>query len=195
MTQSIDLNEEELQKYQQNERIELQDIIFLAIMSGLITLANFFTVPLVIAIPFVGIRMLVAAFPQGLLITVGVLKVRKFGSIFIMAALTGLALLPISWTITGFNLISGAICEIIVFLIFRNYKKDSSVVVGVSLFNPLTIPAAFFLTVWAAEPIAEYIANPFITCIMGVLCLIVSLIGSLCGLKIGDSLKKAGKLS
>lgn len=191
MTQSTELNEKELQ----NERIELQDIIFLAIMSGLITLANFFTVPIVVAIPLVGVRMLVAAFPQGLLFTVGVLKVRKFGSIFILAALTGLALLPISWIITGFNLISGAICEIIVFLIFRNFKKDSSVVVGASLFNPLTIPAAFFLTVWAAESIAEYIANPFITCIMFVLCLIVSLIGSLCGLKIGDSLKKAGKIS
>ena len=195
MTQKTILKEEtELEKSPKTEYLELREIIFLAIMSGLITLANFLTVPLVVAIPLVGIRELVSAFPHGLLFTIGVLKVRKTGALFIMATLTGLALLPISWIILAFNVISGAICELVVLAIFRNFKKDGAVILGASLYNPLTIPAAFFLTLWVAESIAEYIANPMITFLMFLLSLIVSIIGSLCGLKVGESLRKAGKL-
>ena len=195
MTQKTILKEEtELEKSQKTEYFELRDIIFLAIMSGLITLANFLTVPLVVAIPLVGIRQLASAFPHGLLFTIGVLKVRKRGTIFILATLTGLVLLPISWIIPMFNIISGAICELLVFLIFKNYEKDRSIILGVSLFNPLTVPSAFLISLWAAESISEYLANPIITIIMIALCLVISLIGTLCGLRIGESLRKAGKL-
>lgn len=164
-------------------------------MSAMITIANFLTVPLVILIPIVGIRQLMCAFPQGLLLTLGVLKVRKSGSILIMSLLTGLVLLPMSWIMTAMNVVSGALCEVFIILIFKNFKSDRAVVSGASLFNPLTIPSSFFITIWISEYLADFLADPILVVIMFFLCLIVSSLGSLCGLKIGEVLKKAGKLS
>jgi len=190
---------EEVKKKDENsekkKRFELKDIIFLAIISAIITLANFITVPLVVAIPLVGIRQLVSAFPQGLLFTIGVLKVRKNGAILFMAFLTGIVLIPISWVIFAFNIFAGVISELIVLIIFRNFKKNLAIIVGCSIYNPLTLPGAFLIQLWASEPIAQYIENPFLTILMFILSLAVSLLGCLLGLKIGKSLKKAGKLS
>jgi energy-coupling factor transport system substrate-specific component len=180
---------------EKKNRFELRDIIFLAIISAIITLANFITVPLVVAIPLVGIRQLVCAFPQGLLFTIGVLKVRKNGAILVMAFLTGIVLIPISWVIFAFNMFAGVISELIVLIIFRNFKKNIAIVVGCSLYNPLTLPGAFLFQLWASEPIAHYIENPLLTILMFILSLALSILGCLLGLKIGKSLKKAGKLS
>ena len=186
---------EEQDKKEKKNRYELKDIIFLAIISAIITLANFITVPIVVSIPLVGIRQVVCAFPQGLLFTIGVLKVRKNGSILFLGFLTGIVLIPISWIIFAFNMFAAIISEVIVFIIFRNFKKNIAIVVGCSIYNPLTIPGAFLFQLWAAEPIAEYIENPLITILMFGLALLISLLGCLLGLKIGKSLKKAGKLS
>ena len=59
---------------------------------------------------------------------------------------------------------------------------------------PLTIPGAFIFVLWSAQSIAEYIANPLITLFIFILCFVISLIGAIYGLRIGESLKKAGKL-
>lgn len=186
---------EEKEKKGKSNRFELKDIIFLAIISAIITLANFITVPIVVSIPLVGIRQVVSAFPQGLLFTIGVLKVRKNGSILFLGFLTGIVLIPISWIIFAFNMFAAILSEVIIFVIFRNFKKNLAIVVGCSIYNPLTIPGAFLFQLWAQEPIAEYIENPIITILMFGLALVISLLGCLLGLKIGKSLKKAGKLA
>jgi energy-coupling factor transport system substrate-specific component len=194
-SEKSEISEEEGREDEKIKRFELKDIIFLAIISAVITLANFITVPIVVSIPLVGIRQLVCAFPQGLLFTIGLLKVRKQGSILFLAFLTGIVLIPISWVIFAFNMFAAAITELIIFIIFRGFKKNVAILVGCSIYNPLTIPGAFLFQLWAAEPIAQYIENPLITILMFILSLGVALLGSLLGLKIGKSLKKAGKLS
>jgi energy-coupling factor transport system substrate-specific component len=187
------LEDEEVQT-SDKERMNLNDIVFLAIMSALITLVNMITVPIVVAVPLVGVRQLVSAFPHGLLFCIGALKVRKKGAIFIMGFLTGIVLLPIGWIIFAFNVFGATVAEVISLVLFRSYEKDRAVVLGSSLYNPLTMIGSFIFLSWAAEPIAQYVANPALTVFMFLLCFLVSLGGSLVGLRMGESLKKAGKI-
>lgn len=173
--------------------MKLRDVIFLAIVAAAVTLVGFVTVPLVLAIPIPGIRSVPAAFFYGLLMAISALRVRKIGSIFMVALLNGLVLLMMSWIMLANNVIAALLAEAIVWMIFKNYEKDSAVLLAAGLYMPLTIPAGFLIALWiGGDHLGKYLAIPWLVLLMVLATAALSFAGAFAGLKIGKELKKAG---
>ncbi len=175
--------------------MKTRDVIFLAIMAAAVTLVGFVTIPLVLAIPIPGVRSVPAAPFYGLFMAIGALKVRKPGSILVVAALNGLVLLMMSWIMFLNNVIAGLIVELIVWVIFRGYRKDGAVILGAGLYMPLTIPANFIIALLiGGEYLGKYLTSPRLVLLMVLATAVLSFGGAVAGIKIGKELHKAGIL-
>ena len=175
--------------------MKIRDIIFLAVIAAAITLSGFVTVPLVVAIPLPGIRMVTPALLYGLFLTVGVMRVRKVGSIFIPMLLNGLVLLMMSPVMFANCLISGIVAEGITLLIFKNFESDRATLIAGGITIPLWFPGDFLIgVILGGEQLAQYTTNPWIIIPIFLASVILSFTGAFAGLKIGRELKKAGVL-
>jgi energy-coupling factor transport system substrate-specific component len=175
--------------------MKLKDVIFLAIIAAAITLSGFLTVPIVVAVPLPGIRMVTPAFFYGIFITIGIMRVGKPGSIFIPMLLNGLVLLMMSPIMFANCLFSGALAEGLTLLFFRDFRRDRAVVFAGTILIPLWFPGDFFISILiGGENLEKYITQPAIFLTFFILSLLLSFGGSMAGLKIGRELKKAGVL-
>jgi energy-coupling factor transport system substrate-specific component len=175
--------------------LKTRDIVFLAIVAAAVTLAGFVTIPLVLAIPIPGVRSVPAAVFYGLFLALGALKVHKPGSIFVIAALNGLVLLMMSWIMFLNNVIAALVVELIVWLSFRGYHKDSAVLLGAGLYMPLTIPANLLVAVFiGGEYLGKYLTMPWLVALMLLATAALSFLGAWAGIRIGRELTKAGIL-
>ncbi len=175
--------------------MKIGDIVFLAIIAACVTIIGFVTVPLVLAIPIPGIRSLAPAFFYGILMAIGLMKVRKIGSLFLIALFNGLVLLMMSWVMFANNLLAGLIAELLVLLIFKSYDVERAVFIGAGLYMPLTIPVSLLITAWAGGAgMQRLITDPFVICGVLLGTGILSFVGAFVGIKIGRELKKAGVL-
>ena len=129
------MNHRYLQKFQ------IKDVVFLAIMSA-VALATCAVMPLVISLqPLIfGISQLVTALQIGVFFAIGLYKVRKPGSLLIMALMMGLIQLMMSPPMFLSSVLNGVLIELIVLLLFRGYEKDAAVFVAAMLHTPLSLP-------------------------------------------------------
>ena len=116
------MNRKYLQKFQ------IKDVVFLAIMSA-VALATCAVMPLVISLqPLIfGISQLVTALQIGVFFAIGLYKVRKPGSLLLMALMMGLIQLMMSPPMFLSSVLNGVLIELIVLLLFRGYEKDAAV--------------------------------------------------------------------
>ena len=105
------MNRKYLQKFQ------IKDVVFLAIMSA-VALATCAVMPLVISLqPLIfGISQLVTALQIGVFFAIGLYKVRKPGSLLIMALMVGLIQLMMSPPMFLSSVLNGVLIELIVLL-------------------------------------------------------------------------------
>jgi energy-coupling factor transport system substrate-specific component len=175
--------------------MKLRDILFLAIIAAAITLAGFITVPIVVAVPLPGIRMVTPALFYGIFLTIGVMRVRKLGCVFIPMFLNGLILLMMSPIMFINCVFAGAAAEGITLALFRGYKRDIAAVLAGTISIPLWFPGDLALSVIiGGEKLSEYTTQPWITAVFFTASLLLSFGGSMIGLKIGRELTKAGVL-
>lgn len=175
--------------------MKLRDILFLAIIAAAVTLSGFVTVPIVVAVPLPGIRMVTPALFYGIFLTIGVMKVQKIGCVFIPMLINGLILLMMSPVMLANCLIAGAFAEGITLALFRNYKRDMAAVLAGTVAIPLWFPGDLGLSlIIGGEKLSEYTGRPWITVTFFAASLLLSFGGSMIGLKIGRELKKAGVL-
>jgi energy-coupling factor transport system substrate-specific component len=175
--------------------LKTRDIVFLAIMAAAVTLVGFVTIPLVLAVPVPGVRSVPAAVFYGLFLALGALKVRKPGSIFVIAALNGLVLLMMSWILFLNNVIAALIVELVVWLLFRGYRNDRAILLGAGLYMPLTIPANLLVAVFiGGEYLGQYLTTPWLVALMVWAAALLSFLGAWAGIRIGRELTKAGVL-
>ena len=129
------MNHRYLQKFQ------IKDVVFLAIMSA-VALATCAVMPLVISLqPLIfGISQLVTALQICVFFAIGLYKVRKPGSLLIMALMMGLIQLMMSLPMFLSSVLNGVLIELIVLLLFRGYEKDAAVFVAAMLHTPLSLP-------------------------------------------------------
>ena len=164
------MNQRYLQKFQ------IKDVVFLAIMSA-VALATCAVMPLVISLqPLIfGISQLVTALQIGVFFAIGLYKVRKPGSLLIMALMMGLIQLMMSPPMFLSSVLNGVLIELIVSLPFnylynRLVKGTDSPLAAVADRAPL---AAVGMTLAVVA---------------------VSALGALIGIKIARELKKSGVL-
>lgn len=181
------MNHRYLQKFQ------IKDVVFLAIMSA-VALATCAVMPLVISLqPLIfGISQLVTA------LQIGLYKVRKPGSLLIMALMMGLIQLMMSLPMFLSSVLNGVLIELIVLLLFRGYEKDAAVFVAAMLHTPLSLPFNYLynrLIKGADSPLAAVADRaPLAAVGMTLAVVAVSALGALIGIKIARELKKSGVL-
>lgn len=183
------MNRKYLQKFQ------IKDVVFLAIMSA-VALATCAVMPLVISLqPLIfGISQLVTALQIGVFFAIGLYKVRKPGSLLLMALMMGLIQLMMSPPM----FLSSVLIELIVLLLFRGYEKDAAVFCAAMLHTPLSLPFNYLynrLVKGADSPLAAVADRaPLAAVGMTLAVVAVSALGALIGIKIARELKKSGVL-
>ena len=186
------MNRKYLQKFQ------IKDVVFLAIMSA-VALATCAVMPLVISLqPLIfGISQLVTALQIGVFFAIGLYKVRKPGSLLIMALMMGLIQLMMSPPMFLSSVLNGVLIELIV-LLFRGYEKDAAVFVAAMLHTPLSLPFNYLynrLVKGTDSPLAAVADRaPLAAVGMTLAVVAVSALGALIGIKIARELKKSGVL-
>lgn len=186
------MNRKYLQKFQ------IKDVVFLAIMSA-VALATCAVMPLVISLqPLIfGISQLVTALQIGVFFAIGLYKVRKPGSLLIMALMMGLIQLMMSPPMFLSSVLNGILIELIV-LLFRGYERDTAVFVAAMLHTPLSLPFNYLynrLVKGADSPLAAVADRaPPAAVGMTLAVVAVSALGALIGIKIARELKKSGVL-
>lgn len=179
------------------ESFKVKDIVFLAIISA-VTLCTCAVMPLVASLQTVvfGIAQVVTGLQISIFFAIGLMKIRKTGSLFIMSLLTGLFQLLMAPPMFFSNIIIGLFLEIIVVLIFKGFKKDSAVFFAVLLYNPLSLPINYLYNLLFGREAMAAVATkaPWATVGMSLAVLAISALGALIGIKISKELKKSGAM-
>lgn len=174
---------------------KVKDIVFLAVISA-VTLCTCAVMPLVASLQTVvfGIAQVVTGLQISVFFAIGLMKVRKTGSLFIMALLTGVFQLLMAPPMFFSNILIGIVIEILVYLIFKGYEKNSAVFFAVLLYNPLSLPFNFvYNLLFGREAMVTVAAKaPWVTAGMSLAVVALSAIGAFIGIKISKELKKSG---
>ncbi|MGI6782165.1 MAG: hypothetical protein ACOX56_05020 [Acholeplasmataceae bacterium] len=176
------------------QKFTIKDIVYLSIISILSILGSsvmMLVIPLVTQI--YGIAQLVTAFQISILFTIGLYKVRKPGSVLYMSLFMSLILVFMSWIMLVVFTTAGLLVEILGLLIFRKGNSDLSVVIKASLFMPLTLPLNFLINLILAKEIQVELLSkvPWITIVVTLAVILISLIASFLGVVISREIKKA----
>ena len=187
----------EPQKEKIFEPFRIKEIVFLAIVSA-VALVTCAVMPLVASLQTVvfGIAQLVTRLQISVFFTIGLMKVRKVGSLLLMAVLTGLFQLMMAPPMFFSNIIIGVILELLVLLIFRGFRSDQAVFFAVLLYNPLSLPFnVLYNYLFGREAmVAVATKTPWLTVLMTLAVFAVSALGYLIGSKISKELQKSGAL-
>lgn len=176
------------------QKFTIKDIVYLSIISILSILGSsvmMLVVPLVTQI--YGIAQLVTAFQVSILFSIGLFKVRKPGSILYMALFMGAVMVFMSWIMFVVFLVAGILTEVLGLIIFRKNKGNLSIIVKTTLFMPLTLPLNFLLNLIMAEEVQINLISkvPWITIVVTVSVILISLLASFLGVVISKEIKKA----
>lgn len=179
------------------EPFKVKDIVFLAIISA-VTLCTCAVMPLVASLQTVvfGIAQVVTGLQISIFFAIGLMKIRKVGSLFIMSLLTGLFQLLMAPPMFFSNLVIGLFLEILVVLIFKGYKKNSAVFFSVLLYNPLSLPFNFLYNMLFGREAMVTVATkaPWVTVGMSLAVVAISALGAWIGIKISKELRKSGAM-
>ena len=182
-------------------RFKIKDIVFLAIITAC-TLLTSAIMPLLIHASVFGIIQLGLGLQFSIFPVIGLMKVRKAGSMTLMGIFIALFLVMM-FPPMALIAVCAVVVELIVFAIFRSYKNDWACVLAGTLYMPLTVPLLYLYynvnyTVTGAENEAVSMflgaTDPWV--IVGMTAAIVALcfVGSVIGMLISRELKKAGVL-
>ncbi len=182
-------------------KFKIKDIVFLAVITAMMLLTGS-VMPLLIHIPVFGIIQLGLGIQFSLFPVVGLMKVRKPGSLLLMSLFSGVLLVfmfpPMFFCLAVCALVS----EILVFVIFRGYDKDRACVLAGTLYMPLTLPFLYvyynFLYTWTNqenEAVSQFVgSDPLLAILLSVAVLALCFAGSVLGMFISRELRKAGVL-
>ena len=180
-------------------KFKIKDIVFLAIMAACMLVTGA-TMPLVGQIPVFGIVQVCLGLQFSIFPVIGMMKVRKTGSLLFMSLCCGVVLVFMNTIMFACTLICALITEVLTALIFRGYKKDGASVFAGIIFFPLTLPFLyiyynFLYTVTKDTGVAvkAFIgADPWIAIGMSAAVLAVCALGSFIGYIIARELRKSG---
>ena len=179
------------------EKFTVREIVFLAILSA-VSLCTCCVMPLVISLQTVvfGIAQLVTGVQVSLFGAIGLMRVRKTGTYFIMMLLTGLFALMMAPAMFFSNIIIGVLVELLILLVFGSYKSDKAVFLAAMLGNPLSLPFnVLYNCLFGREAMVAVASRlPWLTVVMTLAVIAVSALGAFLGIKIARELQKSGKL-
>lgn len=177
------------------KKFQVKDFVFLAVLSAAMTLCGGITMPLVMHTTVFGLRNMAAAPIYSIFVAIGLMKVRKPGTLTIIGLFSGAPLIFFSTVMFFNNFVSSIIAELIMLLIFRGYQKKVSVFVTTGIYMPFSLPISVLFSLWLnGQSYAQLTANPKISVLTSIGIIILAFLGAAIGMKIAAELQKAGKL-
>lgn len=172
----------------------VNDIVFLAII-GAAALITSAVMPLVAQVPIFGLPQLVTGLQMSVFPTIGLMKVRKTGSVFIVSLLVSVLELFMAPAMGVTSLISAIIIEAINILTFKGYRKDIACFVSGMLINPMTLPF-YYLYCMAFETDSIFFKaagdSPWVAVGISAAVIAVCALGAGLGILISREIRKAG---
>ena len=172
----------------------VKDIVFLAII-GAAALITSAVMPLVAQVPIFGLPQLVTGLQMSVFPTIGLMKVRKAGSVFIVSLLVSVLELFMAPAMGVTSLISAIIIEAINILTFKGYRKDIACFVSGMLINPMTLPF-YYLYCMAFETDSIFFKaagdSPWVAVGISAAVIAVCALGAGLGILISREIRKAG---
>ena len=182
-------------------RFKIKDIVFLAVITAC-TLLTGAVMPLLIHVPVFGIIQLGLGLQFSIFPVIGLMKVRKLGSMLLMGLFISVFLVLMFPPMAMISLCA-LLIEVLVALIFRGYKSDWACVFAGTLYMPLTIPLLYLyynvnytVTGEENEAVTMFLGatDPWVIALMTAAILALCFVGSVIGMLISRELKKAGVL-
>lgn len=176
-------------------RFTVKDIVFIAILSAAITLSGLITMPLVMSVTLFGVRNMASAFLYALFVAIGLLKVRKIGTLTLIGLLHGSVLLMMAPVMFWSMFIGALLTELLTLMLFKSYEKEKAIAFSAVTFIPMTLPfTLIFSMLIHGKTFESLVEKPLLSLGICALTLLLSYLGTALGLKMGKELKKAGKL-
>lgn len=193
-------------------KFKIKDIVFLAIITAC-TLLTSAIMPLLVNVPVFGIVELGLGLQFSIFPVIGLMKVRKAGSLTLMGIFIALFLVMM-FAPMALIALCAIVAEFVVFAIFRSYKSDWACVLAGTLYMPLTTPLLLlYYNVFYAPTgdenfmVAMYIldngyraelgldpVNGWVIAGISVAIVALCFVGSVIGMLISRELRKAGVL-
>ncbi|MGP1508401.1 MAG: MptD family putative ECF transporter S component [Sphaerochaeta sp.] len=180
-------------------RFKIKDIVFLALISAA-TICTCAVMPLVASLqPVVfGIAQAVTGLQISIFFSIGLSKVRKPGSLLLMAFFTAIIQLMMAPPMFFSSMFNGILLELLVWLIFKGYEKDCAVFFAAAMYNPLSLPFNYLFNRFVNGPDSALVKvadnAPWAAVGMTIAVIAISVIGTFLGMKIARELKKSGVL-
>ncbi len=176
-------------------KFTVKDIVFIAILSAALVLAGLVVMPLVMSATLFGLRNMASAILYSIFTVIGLMKVRKIGTLTLLGLFHGSVLLMMSPVMFWNMAIGSLVSELITWVLFKGYESDKAKIFAATLFVPMTIPTTLIFTMLLhGQSFAQIISRPALSGLLCVLTLVLSYAGARIGYKIGCELQKAGKL-
>lgn len=178
------------------EKFTVKDIVFMAIISA-VALCTAAVMAIVSHIYIFGLAQLVTGLQFSLFPAVALMKIRKPGTLFIFAFLTGLFELFMAPVMFFSSILTGLILELLVIFIFHGYKSNKAIFFASWLFIPATLPFnLLYYRFFSKELMNLFFEGGFkiLAVVFVVETFAVCALGAFLGIKISKELKKAGVL-
>lgn len=181
------------------QKFTVKDIVFLAIISA-VTLVTSAVMPLVVAVPVFGIIQAALGFQFSVFPAIGVMKVRKPGSVVFVAIFSGIVLVFMNPVMFACLALCAVLAEAVSLAIFKGYEKDAACFISSALYLPLSLP---FLHLWykvigigdSGEAVKALVnPKPPAAALMSLAVIAICCLGAFVGVKISKELRKSGAL-
>lgn len=177
-------------------KINLKDVIFLALLSVILLLTSSLIMPIVMFTGIFALRNLFGSFFFGLFCMIALQRVPKIGALSLIGLFTGGFLGFMSVIMLINNLLGAVVAELLVLLIFRNYSTQRARFFAATIYMPLTIPITLLSNaVIHGKSLSAQIGNPWLSLLLAVGTIALSAFAALLGNKVAQELRKAGKLN
>lgn len=170
-----------------------REYVFAAMTAAALLVTASIVIPFTLPLRIPGLANAVNGLFGSFFVTIGLIRLRRPGSLLLITGIYSLICLAISPVIFGFVLTGGLIGEIVCTLVFRGYDGRVAPVCGAVLYEMGMFPAAMALSFFFMPERYGAVA-PWIFGVAELAIMTTSLAGALLGLKVAKELAQAGKL-
>lgn len=178
------------------QKFTLKEVVFIAILSAVLILTcsvMAFVADLTKVIFAIG--QVATALQMSFFVTVGLIRVRKVGTVTLILLFMGAIMVMMSPVMFFSNIFVLLVIELLAILIFKGYKKDKACYMAGLLIAPLSIvtPTVYNSIIYP-EIFEAITSNIYMAVGMSAVVVVLGFIGATVGLKVARELIKAGVL-
>lgn len=178
------------------KKLNVKDIVFLALLSVILLLTSSLIMPVVMFTQIFALRNLFGALFFSFFCMIALQRVPKIGALSLIGLFTGAFLGFMSVIMLLNNLLGALLTEALVLLIFRDYRTLRARYFAAIIYIPLTLPISFLAT-WLIknQSLGEQLQKPWLSLLLAFGTFAIAACGAFLGNKVAAELRKAGKLN